>query len=48
MKVNGPRSKLTQEGNSWQWVKHAGLYSGLPQALKGEHLSVLGSQQRGP
>ena len=33
--------------NSWQWVKHAWLYSDL-QALKGEHLSALGSQQRGP
>ena len=38
MKVNGPgRSKLGQKRNSWQWAKHAWLYSDLLQALKGEH-----------
>ena len=31
---------------SWQWAKHVGLYSGLLQALKGEPLTALGSQQR--
>ena len=29
-----------------QWVKHTWLYSDLLQALKGEHWSALGSQQR--
>ena len=49
MKVNGPgESKLGQRRNSWQWVKHAGLYSDLVQALKAEHLLALGSQQGGP
>ena len=31
------RPKLKQGRNCWQLVKHAGLYSDLPQALKGEH-----------
>ena len=40
MKVNGlGRWKLEQGGNSWQWAKHAWLYSDLLQALiKGEHV----------
>ena len=29
-------------------AKHAWLYSDLPQAIKGEYLSALGFQQRGP
>ena len=32
----------------WQWAKHAWLYSDLLLVLKGEYLSVLDSQQRGP
>ena len=49
MKVNGPgESELGQGRNSWQCVKHAGLYSDLVQVLKGEHLPALGSQQGGP
>ena len=49
MKVNGPgRQKLEQGSNSWQWAEHVWLYSDLLQALKGEHLSALCSQQRGP
>ena len=33
MKVNGQgRSGLGQGKKSWQWVKHARLYSDLPQA----------------
>ena len=35
-----------QRRYSCQWVKHAWLYSYLLQVLKGEHLSVLGSQQQ--
>ena len=31
----------------WQWAKLACLYSVLPEALNGEHLSSLGSQQTG-
>ena len=47
MNVTGPgRYKLRQVTNFWQWAKHAWLYSELLQALKAEHLSVLGSQQR--
>ena len=42
MKMNGPeRSKLRQGRSTWQWVKHARLYSELLQALKGESLSAL-------
>ena len=49
MKVNGlGRQKLGQERNSGQWAKHAWLYPDLLQALKGHHLSALGSQQWGP
>ena len=33
---------------SWQWAKHAGLYSDLLQASKGECLSALATQQKGP
>ena len=48
MKVNGPGTwRLGQGRNSWQWAKHAWLYSDPMKALKGEHLSALGSQQRG-
>ena len=48
MKVNGlKRSKLGLGRSFWQWVKHA-WYSDLLQALKGEHLLALGSQQTGP
>jgi len=32
--------------NFWQWLEHAWLYSELLQALKGEHWSALGFQQR--
>ena len=49
MKVNGQRRfKFEQGRNSWQRVKHAWLYSDLPQALKQETLTALSSQQRGP
>ena len=41
------RQKLRRR-KAWQWVKHAWLYSELLQALKGEHLSAVASQQRGP
>ena len=35
MKVRGPRRyKLGQGRNSWQWAKHAWLYSDLLPALK--------------
>ena len=49
MKMNGlgSRDYLRRGRNSWQWTKHAQLNSDLLQALKGEHLSALGSQQRG-
>ena len=48
IKVNRPgRRKLGQGRNSWQWAKHAWLYSDLPQALKGKISSALGSQQKG-
>ena len=48
MKANGPgRSKFEQGRNSLQWAKHVWLYSDLLQGLNGEHLSALGSQQRG-
>ena len=48
MSVNGARrSKLEQGRHSWQWVKHAWLYSDLLQALQGEHSPALDSQQRG-
>ena len=46
MKVNESGRYLGQGRNSWQCVKHAWLYSDLLQALNGEHLSALGSQQR--
>ena len=37
MKVTRPRRwKLRQGRNSWQWTKHAWLYSDLHQALKGK------------
>ena len=42
------RSKLGQRRNSWQWAKHVWLYPDPLQALKGEYLSALGSQQKGP
>ena len=49
-KMNGQgRSKFRQGRNSWQWAhNYAWLYSALFQTLKGEHLSALGSQKRGP
>ena len=34
--------------NSWQRANHAWLYSDLLQALKVDHLSANGSQQKGP
>ena len=46
MKVNGRgRLKLAEGRNPWQWVKHAWLYSDVPQALKQEHFLALASQQ---
>ena len=33
---------------TWQWAKHAWLYSDLLQALKRGRLSALGSQHSGP
>ena len=46
--MNRPgRRKLGQGRNSWQWAKHAWLYSDLPQALEGKISSALGSQQKG-
>ena len=49
MKVNGPEmSKLGQGRHLWQWMKHAWLNSDLLLALKGDDLSALRSQQRGP
>ena len=49
MKVNGlGRLKIGQIRNSWQWVKHAWVYSDLLQVLQKEYLSVLGSQEREP
>ena len=46
MMVDGPgRSKFGHGRNCWQWVKHAWLYFDLLQALKGDHLSGLASQQ---
>ena len=46
MKVNELGRYLEQGRNSWQWAKHAWLYSDLLQALNGEHLSALGSEER--
>ena len=44
--MNGPgKYKLDQGRNSWQWTKHAWLYSDLLPALKGESLSAVGFQQ---
>ena len=44
IKVNGPgRQKLEQGKNSWQWAKHAWLYSDRIQALVGDYcLSAVG------
>ena len=43
-----PPKKFRKKGpKSWQWEKHARLYSDLLQALKG-HFPALGSQQSGP
>ena len=43
-KANGPRrSKLGHRWNSWQWAKHAWLYSDRIQALVGDYcLSAVG------
>ena len=39
LKVNGPeRPTLWKGRNSWQWAKHAWLYSDLPQTLKGRNI----------
>ena len=49
IKVNeSARSKFGQVKHSWQWEKHARLYSDLLQVLKREQLSTLGSGQREP
>ena len=40
--------KIWQGRNSCWWAKQTWPYSNLLQALKGEHLSALGSQQRVP
>ena len=48
MKVNEPGScKSGQRNNSWQWEKHAWLYSDPLQALKGETTCQLGLLNRG-
>ena len=48
MKVNGPgRWKLGQERNSWQRAKHTRPYSDRLEALRGQHSSAMGCQQRG-
>ena len=48
MKVGGPgTNKFKTRNKCLALTKHAWLYSDLLQALKGEHLSAPGSQQRG-
>ena len=42
------QKKLGQGKHSWLWAKLVWLYSDLLQALNAEHLSTVGSQQRGP
>jgi len=44
--MHGPGKAENRTRNFWQWLEHAGLYTEPLQALKGEHLSALGSQQR--
>ena len=45
-KVNGPgTSELGRRRISWQWEKHAWLYSDLLQGLNGERLTAVGFQQ---
>ena len=44
--MNGPgTSELGRKRISWQWEKHAWLYSDLLQALNGERLTAVGFQQ---
>ena len=47
MKLNRPEGR-NYGRNSWWWAKHAWLFSDLIQVLTGEHLLILGSQQRRP
>ena len=48
MKVDGPGRQRSGQGKHFcQEAKHAWLYSDLLQALKREHVSALGYQQRG-
>ena len=39
--ITAGRSTLRQRIHPWRCAKHAGLYSDLLQAVKGEHLSAL-------
>ena len=48
MKLTRPEGKHQKGRNYWQWAKHEQLYSYLLQALKGEPVGTLSSQQSRP